>query len=232
VYQIINNDCRLALLGMESSIARLIIADPPYRIKSWDGFGSKSDKNYGNKEAPPEYDEWLLECWRILKGDGSIFVFECPQNVVDLGNAMLKAGFKLQPGLVWFVTFRRSHPRKGWYNTHWEPIMWGTKSDKWYFNPEPVLGKGSSLGGDVYAHPAINKAIVPGQKPEGLIERLILCHSEPSDLVVDPFAGSFVTMEMCRKNGRSCIGIEKNEATIKKAKRYRDIEKSRVEEVF
>ena len=52
----------------------------------------------------------------------------------------------------------------------------------------------------------------PAQKPESLLERIILASSNPGDLVLDPFAGSFTTPAVAVRLGRAAVGIELNEA--------------------
>ena len=42
----------------------------------------------------------------------------------------------------------------------------------------------------------------PGQKPLGILERIVKVHSEPGDLVLDFFAGSGTTGEAAARNGR------------------------------
>ena len=198
----------------------LIIADPPYRLKSWEGFGRKNNWSYRVK--PPKYSEWMPECLRVLKPHGSMFVFENPVNEYATMTAIKRAGFIRQPNLVWFVTFRASHPRRGWYNNHFEPIIWGTKTKDWYFDRAPLMGEGSDLGGDVFAYPAQSiNALVPGQKPLGLLERLIECHTKFGWKVLDPFAGSCSTLVSARKLGRYCTGIEINEEVAEKVAKYR-----------
>lgn len=48
------------------------------------------------------------------------------------------------------------------------------------------------------------------RKPPSLIERLLLNHSNPGDVVLDPFCGSGVVVQVAKRNGRSCLGIEKD----------------------
>ncbi len=50
----------------------------------------------------------------------------------------------------------------------------------------------------------------PSQKPEKLIEQLILSSSRPNDLVLDPFLGSGTTAVVAERLGRQWIGIELN----------------------
>lgn len=55
-----------------------------------------------------------------------------------------------------------------------------------------------------------NAKIHPYRKPPSLIERLILNHTNPGDWVFDPFAGSGVVEDCCRKLGRNSFSMEKN----------------------
>jgi len=54
------------------------------------------------------------------------------------------------------------------------------------------------------------KAGHPSQKPEKLIEHLILSSSRPGDLVLDPFLGSGTTAVVAERLERRWIGIEHN----------------------
>ncbi len=51
----------------------------------------------------------------------------------------------------------------------------------------------------------------PTQKPEALLERIILAASNPGDVVLDPFYGSGTTCVMAEKLGRQWIGINVEE---------------------
>ncbi len=48
----------------------------------------------------------------------------------------------------------------------------------------------------------------PYRKPLSLLTRLILNHSNPEDIVLDPFAGSGATLEAAKANNRKYIGCE------------------------
>jgi site-specific DNA-methyltransferase (adenine-specific)/adenine-specific DNA-methyltransferase len=55
------------------------------------------------------------------------------------------------------------------------------------------------------------------QKPEKLIQRLILASSNPGDLVLDPFAGVGTCPVVCKKLHRRFIAFEINDNFVKKA---------------
>lgn len=46
------------------------------------------------------------------------------------------------------------------------------------------------------------------QKPEALLERIVLASSRPDDLVIDFFAGSGTTLAVAQKHGRNWLGID------------------------
>lgn len=50
----------------------------------------------------------------------------------------------------------------------------------------------------------------PTQKPEKLLERIILASSNKGDTILDPFSGSFTTSSVAVRLKRKAIGIEIN----------------------
>lgn len=61
------------------------------------------------------------------------------------------------------------------------------------------------------------------QKPEKLIERLVLASSNKGDLVLDPFSGVGTCSAVCSRLGRRYIGVEKHKPFVELAKgRIRD----------
>jgi len=57
----------------------------------------------------------------------------------------------------------------------------------------------------------------PTQKPEALLERLILASTNPGDLVIDPYMGSGTTIAVAVKLGRRAIGIDREEQAVEVA---------------
>jgi hypothetical protein len=55
-----------------------------------------------------------------------------------------------------------------------------------------------------------NRQAHPTQKPEGLIERMVLASTDEADLVVDPFCGSGTTARVCQQLKRNCLAIDIN----------------------
>lgn len=69
---IISGDVLTVAPTLDSGSAQIVIADPPYNIGK--DFGNKSDK-----QPMDDYlkwcDEWIKECLRILRPDGTMFIY-------------------------------------------------------------------------------------------------------------------------------------------------------------
>ena len=62
----------------------------------------------------------------------------------------------------------------------------------------------------------------PCQLPEALLERIILCSSDPGQSVLDPFAGSGTTLAVAKRLGRQWLGCELSPAYARKAQQRVD----------
>ncbi len=56
----------------------------------------------------------------------------------------------------------------------------------------------------------------PTQKPEALLDRIILASSNQGDIVLDPFCGSGTTGVSAIRHGRKFIGIDSNREFLEK----------------
>ena len=55
----------------------------------------------------------------------------------------------------------------------------------------------------------------PSQKPESLLERIILASTNEGSLILDPFAGTFTTAAVAKRLSRKSISIELQEEYLK-----------------
>jgi site-specific DNA-methyltransferase (adenine-specific) len=55
----------------------------------------------------------------------------------------------------------------------------------------------------------------PSQKPELLLERIILASTDKGNIVLDPFAGTFTSAAVAKRLGRNSISIESQEEYLK-----------------
>lgn len=119
------------------------------------------------------------------------------------------------------------------WNQLYEPLAestrktWGSKKQKAVVvdgrrarsSTEDEESKGAPLG-DVWEIPIVapvakERTGYPTQKPEALLERLILATTNPGDLVLDPYAGSGTTLAVAARLDRPSYGIDESEEAIK-----------------
>jgi site-specific DNA-methyltransferase (adenine-specific) len=100
---IFNNDCLKKLKEIKTNSIDLIIADPPYFLSN----GGKTikngkivsvDKGEWDKAKTKEEqiiftEQWIGECKRILKTDGTIFIMGTHHNIFDV-YIFVKLGLK------------------------------------------------------------------------------------------------------------------------------------------
>jgi DNA modification methylase len=214
------------LKKIKSSTVDLIVADPPYNL----------NKDYGNKSDSKTFDEyikftieWTTEASRVLKPSGSIYVFmgfrfiSYLYKVLEQDNKLLFNNW-----ICWYYT-QGIGKKKGFSPRH-DDILMFTKTKKYKFNlddirvPQKFYRSVNNMRGanpgDVWEFSHIhycqeNRQDHPTQKPEGLIERMVLASSDEGDLVIDPFSGSGTTLRVCQQLNRNAIGIELNETYVK-----------------
>lgn len=217
----INGNALNELGKLKSGSIDLIVTDPPYNL----------GKNYGNNNdslGKAEYIEftkaWIKEAVRILKPNGSLYIFMGVRFISHL-YLILEEDFNLKfnSWIVWNYT-QGMGKTKGFSPRH-EDILFFNKSNTFTFNndvvkvPQMYYRQRNNMRGanpgDVwkfshihYSNP--NRQNHPTQKPEGLIERIILASSNPKEIVLDPFSGSGTTQRVCQQLDRECIGIELN----------------------
>ena len=218
-------DCRQVMLEMQDDSVDLVIADPPYNL----------GKNYGNKsdsKQKGEYleftREWLQEATRVLKPDGSIYVFMGFRFISHLYIALEEElGLNFVNWISWHYT-QGIGKKKGFSPRH-DDILLFSKSKRPVFNldairvPQKYYRSVNNMRGanpgDVWQFSHVHycqesRTKHPTQKPEGLMERMILASSNEGDLILDPFSGSGSTLRVSQQLQRRSIGIELNEEYV------------------
>jgi len=79
-------------------------------------------------------------------------------------------------------------------------------------SPGAPLGDVWDIG--IIAPVAKERTGYPTQKPEALLERLILACTHPGDLVLDPYAGSATTLAVAARLKRRAVGIDESPVAI------------------
>jgi DNA modification methylase len=131
------------------------------------------------------------------------------------------------------LRFRKDPSVRPRYNMLFEPLAastlatWGTKKQRAVVDESGRRLRSSSTEeptrgvpmGDVWdigviAPVSRERTGYPSQKPEALLERLVLALSDPGDWVLDPYAGSGTTLAVAARLGRRFLGIDQSEVAI------------------
>ena len=230
--KIINGECLKELKKIPDETFDLIFADPPYNLQLQNNLtrpdmskvNAVNDK-WDQFESFKTYDkftfEWLYECRRILKKNGSIWVIGSYHNIFRVGKIIQDLGFWILNDVIW----NKNNPMPNFRGTRFtnahETLIWASKSkkSKYTFNYQSM----KSFNDDLQMRSTWNFPICSGkerlknkgkkvhstQKPEALLHRIILASSNKQSFILDPFLGSGTTAVVSKKLGRYYFGIEK-----------------------
>ncbi len=207
----------------------LIVTDPPYNLLK--NYGTSLD-NLSFEEYLKFSKDWLSQAHRVLKPNGTIYVFMGMQYISYIYHILDKdLNFKFNSWITWFYT-QGIGKTKGFSPRH-DDILMFTKTNKFTFNlddiriPQKFYRSVNNMRGanpgNVWEFSHVhycsqNRQEHPTQKPEGLIERMVLASSNKGDIVLDPFVGSGTTARVCQQLGRNFIGFDNNEEYINQSK--------------
>lgn len=222
--KIYNMDCLEFMKNIKDNSIDLIFADPPYNLSKnnfkmkFSKTGGKdlnTDKGYWDKMGKDDFEKfteiWLKESFRILKKTGSIWVAGTYHNIHLTGYLLEKIGFEILNEILWHKTDATPNLSCTRFVADHENFLWARKDKKNIFNYKEmkemnggkqmrsIWPKGKTAGG---------KRIHPTQKPEWLLERIVLATSKKNGIVFDPFLGSGTTAVVAKKNGRRYLGTE------------------------
>lgn len=222
------------LKSMESNSVNLIFADPPYGIGK--DFGNNND-TWNSVDHYLEWSAlWIDECMRILKKDGTMYFMSSTQYMPILDRYVDNKYYVINR-IVWTYDSSGVQSKKR-FGSLYEPILMITHTDKtkYKFNYKDIMVEAKTgskrklidyrktppqpyntkkVPGNVWEFNRVRYLMPeyedhPTQKPESLLERIILASSDKGDIVMDPFSGSFTTSSTAIRLGRSAIGMDLN----------------------
>ncbi|MBG1233332.1 site-specific DNA-methyltransferase [Aestuariivirga litoralis] len=235
VDQVLIGDCIEQLKKIPSNSIDLVFADPPYNLQlggelkrpdeskvdavddDWDKFDSMASYDAFSKA-------WLAECRRVLKPNGALWVIGSYHNIFRVGTTLQDLGFWLLNDVIWHKTNPMPNFRGRRFTNAHETLIWASKSQtsKYTFHYEAMKVFNDDVqmrsdwtlalctGGERLKNDEGNK-LHPTQKPEALLQRVLLSTTNPGDIVLDPFFGTGTTGAVARSLGRHFIGIEREE---------------------
>jgi modification methylase len=212
----------------------LVFADPPYNLQlegellrpnntrvdgvddAWDKFASFADYDAFNRA-------WLAECRRVLKPDGALWVIGSYHNIFRIGAMLQDLGFWILNDVIW----RKTNPMPNFRgrrltNAH-ETLIWAARDQRsrYTFNYESLKALNDDLqmrsdwllpicSGPERLKDNGGRKAHPTQKPEALLNRVLLATTNKGDVVLDPFFGTGTTGAAAKRLGRRFIGIERD----------------------
>jgi hypothetical protein len=217
----------LRTLGAVTSPVSVVMLDPWY--------------NKGIGGIREDYDTWLAHVVEAASKVGDhIYVWGFPEIVWKLLE-QLPAGLSLVAWLTWYYSNCPSVIR-GWRSAQYACLHLGKESAKLY--PEHFLNpaqRAKQNEGKLRYMPGppsvievpLNIGFVgrneqtghPAQKPEKVIEPLVLMATKPGDTVLDPMCGSGTTGAVCARLGRKAVLCDISEEYTRIAERRLGIQR-------
>jgi len=226
-----NGDCLSLLKTLPERSIDLIFADPPYNLSGESFLTTKSGKvaklNKGNWDIIADIhkfnESWIKECIRVLSDTGTIWISGTLHNHPSVGVTLKKLGLWIINDVIWFKRNATPLLSCNRFAPSTELIWVASKSKKYFFNYDAAkrINGGKQMKNLWVINAERHKTKHPTEKPETLLERVILIGSREGDTILDPFLGSGTTGVVAKRLNRNFIGFELN-------KEYFDIAKNRL----
>lgn len=211
-------DCNQVLKKVKAKSIDMIFADPPYNLSGKTHLTVKSGKpvtgNKGDWDIIDDYEkftaEWLTECIRVLKDDGTIWISGTLHNHPTIGVMLKKLEMWIVNDIVWFKPNATPLLQTTRLAPSIELIWLAAKSKKYYFDYDLAkkINGGKQMRNMWQINAQRHKTKHPTEKPEILLERIISIGSKKGDRILDPYMGSGTTGVVAKALGRKFLGIE------------------------
>ncbi len=221
---IILGDCLKILPTFDAGCIDLIVADPPFGINYrfeinchewWDQSNITPYHEIPSKEYPEFTHKWITEVYRVLKDNGTMYVFSGWSNLEYVLKSLREIGFHTQSHCIWH--FKSPMPTQRRFASSHYHILHVTKHKTNY-----VFNKVDHYPKDVWVMEKerwkghVKRTLT--KLPKDLVSKFIKYSSNPGDIVLDPFIGSGTTAIVAKRYSRHYIGIEIEEETYKVTK--------------
>ena len=221
-------DCIKELAKLKPGTARLVFADPPYNQGIDYGRGRQAD-SLADAAYLAWCSRWIKACVRVLTDDGSLWVMISDEYADHFGLLLREAGLQRRSWIKWYETFGVNCTNN--FNRCSRHIFYSVKNPRRFvFNADAVsrpsdrqskyadsrANPHGKLWDNVWCIPRLVENSrerlpdFPTQLPLALVRPIVLCASQPGDLVIDPFCGSGTTGVAAVADNRRFIGLEQS----------------------
>ncbi|MGB9841282.1 MAG: DNA-methyltransferase [Candidatus Bathyarchaeales archaeon] len=230
ISRIIEGDALEKLDEIRDTI-HLTFLDPPYNQ-------GKSYRFFNDKQSPRSYWQWiddlLSKIYKLTAEGGCIYFMQREKNTEHVLRSLRKTGWTFQNLIIWKK--RTSAVPCSWrYGKQYQIIAFATKGKKprvfnklrvdYPLRPEYKLPREDGIfvtdvwddikeltsgffAGDEALRDKEGKRLHEQQSPVALLLRIILSSTHIGDTVLDPLAGTGVTLVVAKQLQRNYIGIE------------------------
>ena len=243
-------DCIDLLQRVKTKSIDMIFADPPYNLSNG-GFSVHAgkrvsvdkgdwDKSKGLDKDFEFHFNWIKECRRVLKDNGTIWISGTYHSIYQCGFALQKLKYHMLNDISWYKPNAAPNLACRMFAASHETLIWARKDKKakHYFDykamktgsfPKDKMKNKDKQMRSVWSISTPQKSEKingkhPTQKPLELLERIVIASTKKNAVVLDPFAGSSTTGIATYKNGRKFIGFELE-------KEYLDLSKKRIKDL-
>ena len=226
----------------------LVLADPPYNLNRGKqanySFDHSKDKGY-SKEAPEHvatvetseknwdsftFDDyidfsvqWLQEVQRVLKPDGSMWIFGTYHNIGVINVVLHQLNYNFINEVIWYKRNATPNLSCRTLTASHENLLWVSLTKDYTFNYD--WAKTESFPEDSFKNEGKQMRTVwdipqtktkeelaygkhPTQKPLSILKRMIQVSANPGMIMLTPFAGSGSECIAAKSLGLDYIGFE------------------------
>lgn len=225
-----NGDCLELFKIVPDESIDCIFADPPFNLNK------DYDDGVDDKKTYSEYINWCMkwidECIRVLKPNGSLFIYNIPKWNTYLAN-YLNNRLKFWNWITVDMKFNLPIPNK-LYPAHYSLLYYVKGNKPKTYNPQRIpLQTCRHCGGELKDYGGYKNKMNPkgvnlsdvwsdiypvrhgnsknrkfNELPVKLLDRVISMSTNENDVVLDPFGGSGTTFAVCELLNRKWIGFE------------------------
>ncbi len=240
--QLIQGDSFKMLTKIKPESVDMIFADPPYFLSnngitchsgkmvsvnkgSWDKL---SESGTSIEEKHRFNRKWIKLCRKALRLNGTIWISGTLHNIYSIGMALEQEGFKIINNITWQKTNPPPNLACRCFTHSTETILWAKKNERksrHFFDYQKMREiNGGKQMKDVWTGSLTKLSEKaegghPTQKPEYLLEKIILASTKEGQTILDPFCGSGTTGVVAVRYGRKFIGIDVNEEYLEMSKK-------------
>jgi len=220
INKIICGDCLEVMKGMPDECVDLVMTDPPFCVD----YGKRTktlfrkqkqinlsylwDKIVDLKKYRKFINDCLIEIFRIMKKNSSLYLWCGDNSLSYFRDFMEKIGFKYKATIIWHKTNPVPQFRKVNFLSSVEFLCFSQKGNptfnfKFQKNMHNFIESSICMGKE-------RVGIHEAQKPLSIIRHFIEISSNKNNLIADFFLGSGTTALACKQLKRNFIGIEIN----------------------